>query len=296
MHNFYLFIKFNIKKISILRYCINAVKDNFLFRAFVLKIEYQFRNRFHEIDYFIVSKLSIRTYVDVGANVGRYINLLKSNTINIVAFEPLKYLFKILRLIFRHKRIKLFNYALGNNNMNSVINYSKVFNEHQEEVLSSMSEASVNNRFKYNKTERIKIIKGDVILRKYSNVDLIKIDTEGYEFKVVQGLRETIKKNFPILLIEIEKRHSRNFLRTFHFLTKINYNIYYCNKLNSLKLLNYKNIKNFLEKNQTIQKLKFASEINDWKKEAKTYNKYICNFWFVHPHSRLSSELQRFIS
>lgn len=296
MHNFYLFIKFNIKKISILRYCINAVKDNFLFRAFVLKIEYQFRNRFHEIDYFIVSKLSIRTYVDVGANVGRYINLLKSNTINIVAFEPLKYLFKILRLIFRHKRIKLFNYALGNNNMNSVINYSKVFNEHQEEVLSSMSEASVNNRFKYNKTERIKIIKGDVILRKYFNVDLIKIDTEGYEFKVVQGLRETIKKNFPILLIEIEKRHSRNFLRTFHFLTKINYNIYYCNKLNSLKLLNYKNIKNFLEKNQTIQKLKFASEINDWKKEAKTYNKYICNFWFVHPHSRLSSELQRFIS
>ena len=296
MHNFYLFIKFNIKKISILRYCINAVKDNFLFRAFVLKIEYQFRNRFHEIDYFIVSKLSIRTYVDVGANVGRYINLLKSNTINIVAFEPLKYLFKILRLIFRHKRIKLFNYALGNNNMNSVINYSKVFNEHQEEVLSSMSEASVNNRFKYNKTERIKIIKGDVILKKYSNVDLIKIDTEGYEFKVVQGLRETIKKNFPILLIEIEKRHSRNFLRTFHFLTKINYNIYYCNKLNSLKLLNYKNIKNFLEKNQTIQKLKFASEINDWKKEAKTYNKYICNFWFVHPHSRLSSELQRFIS
>jgi FkbM family methyltransferase len=279
-----------------LRYCINAVKDNFLFRAFVLKIEYQFRNRFHEIDYFIVSKLSIRTYVDVGANVGRYINLLKSNTINIVAFEPLKYLFKILRLIFRHKRIKLFNYALGNNNMNSVINYSKVFNEHQEEVLSSMSEASVNNRFKYNKTERIKIIKGDVILKKYSNVDLIKIDTEGYEFKVVQGLRETIKKNFPILLIEIEKRHSRNFLRTFHFLTKINYNIYYCNKLNSLKLLNYKNIKNFLEKNQTIQKLKFASEINDWKKEAKTYNKYICNFWFVHPHSRLSSELQRFIS
>jgi len=296
LRNFYLFIKFNIKKISILRYCINAVKDNFLFRAFVLKIEYQFRSRFHEIDYFIVSKLSIRTYVDVGANVGRYINLLKSNTINIVAFEPLKYLFKILRLIFRHKRIKLFNYALGNNNMNSVINYSKVFNEHQEELLSSMSEASVSNRFKYNKTERIKIIKGDVILRKYSNVDLIKIDTEGYEFKVVQGLRETIKKNFPILLIEIEKRHSRNFLRTFLFLTKINYNIYYCNKLNSLKLLNYKDIKNFLEKNQTIQKLKFASEINDWKKEAKTYNKYICNFWFVHPHSRLSSELQRFIS
>ena len=127
MHNFYLFIKFNIKKIPILRYCINAVKDNFLFRAFVLKIEYQFRNRFQEID------------------------------------------------------------------------------------------------------------------------------TEGYEFKVVQGLRETIKKNFPILLIEIEK-------------------------------------------NQTTQKLKFASEINDWKKEAKTYNKYICNFWLVHPHSRLSSELQRFIS
>ena len=296
MRNFYLFIKFNIKKISILRYCINAVKDNFLFRTLVLEIEHQFRNRFLEIDYFIVSKLSIRTYVDVGANVGRYINLLNSNTINIVAFEPLKYLFKILRLIFRHKKIKLFNCALGNKNMSSVINYSKVFNEHQEELLSSMSEASVNNRFKYNKMERIKIIKGDVILRKYSNIDLIKIDTEGYEFEVVQGLRKTIRKNFPILLIEIEKRHSRNFLRTFLFFKKNNYNIYYCNKINSLKLLNYKNIKNFLEKNQTNQKLKFASAINDWKKQPKIYNKYICNFWFVHSHSRLSSDLQRFIS
>jgi hypothetical protein len=180
--------------------------------------------------------------------------------------------------------------------MNSVINYSKVFNEHQEELLSSMSEASVNNRFKYNKTQRIKIIKGDIILRKYTNIDLIKIDTEGYEFKVVQGLRETIKKNFPILLIEIEKRHSRNFLRTFLFFKKNNYNIYYCNRLNSLKLLNYKNIKNFLEKNQSNQKLKFASAINDWKKQPKIYNKYICNFWFVHSNSRLSSELQRFIS
>ena len=39
-----------------------------------------------------------------------------------------------------------------------------------------------------------------------------------------------------------------------------------------------------------------GSAISDWKKEAKIYNKYICNFWFVHSHSRLSSDLQRFIS
>ena len=291
-----LILKNNIQKISVFRHFIRTVKNNFIFRAFILKCEYQFKNKFYEIDFSIIDNLNIRTYVDVGAHVGRYINFLKIRSENIIAFEPLKYSFKILNLIFLYKKINLFNLALGKINMNSFINYSKVFNKHHEELLSSMAEASINNQLQYNKIDKIKIVRGDSILNKYSDIDLIKIDTEGYEFQVLQGLSKTIKNNFPVLLIEIEKRHSNNFLQTFLFLKKNNYKIYYCNKLNSLKLLNYRYINNFLKKNQTFQKLKLSSKINDWKKQPKIYNKYICNFWFVHSHSRLSSDLQRFIS
>jgi FkbM family methyltransferase len=228
--------------------------------------------------------------------VGRYINFLKIRSENIIAFEPLKYSFKILNLIFLYKKINLFNLALGKIHMNSFINYSKVFNKHHEELLSGMAEASINNQFQNNKIDKIKIVRGDSILNKYSDVDLIKIDTEGYEFQVLQGLSKTVKNNLPILLIEIEKRHSKNFLQTFLFLKKNNYKLYYCNELYSLKLLNFKNINNFIKKNQTLQKLKSSSKISDWKKPPKTYNKYICNFWFVHSNSRLSSDVLRFIS
>ena len=62
----------------------------------------------------------------------------------------------------------------------------------------------------YDNIDKIKIVRGDSILNKYSDVDLIKIDTEGYEFQVLQGLSKTVKNNLPILLIEIEKRHSKN--------------------------------------------------------------------------------------
>jgi FkbM family methyltransferase len=52
---------------------------------------------------------------------------------------------------------------------------------------------------------------------------LIKIDVEGYEGEVLLGSRETIQKYRPILMIEIEKRHNRNFLEIFRLLSSYEY-------------------------------------------------------------------------
>lgn len=66
------------------------------------------------------------------------------------------------------------------------------------------------------------------MLKIYDNLNLdidpkfIKIDVEGYEENVIFGLKKTIKKKKPILLIEYNQR---NFKTIYKFLNK-DYNIY----------------------------------------------------------------------
>ena len=46
---------------------------------------------------------------------------------------------------------------------------------------------------------------------KFENtISFIKIDVEGHEIEVINGSKELIKKFKPILMIEIEERHSKN--------------------------------------------------------------------------------------
>ena len=42
-----------------------------------------------------------------------------------------------------------------------------------------------------------------------NDIGFIKIDVEGHEKNVIQGGLDTIKKNKPVLLIEIEEKHTK---------------------------------------------------------------------------------------
>jgi FkbM family methyltransferase len=41
----------------------------------------------------------------------------------------------------------------------------------------------------------------------FTDVTMIKIDVEGFESDVIEGARETIEREKPLLLVEIEQRH-----------------------------------------------------------------------------------------
>jgi FkbM family methyltransferase len=51
-----------------------------------------------------------------------------------------------------------------------------------------------------------KIVRGDDILEN-ENVSLIKIDVEGFECEVIDGLRKTIDRDNPIIITEISSHH-----------------------------------------------------------------------------------------
>jgi FkbM family methyltransferase len=56
----------------------------------------------------------------------------------------------------------------------------------------------------------IQVVRGDDILSS-EPVSFIKIDTEGYELKVLAGLKGVIAKQRPTLFVEVENRHIEQF-------------------------------------------------------------------------------------
>ena len=213
----------------------------------------------------IINKLKIHTAVDVGSNTGKWTYYLSKVSLRVISFEPTFLLFKLNQKLFSEiKKIKTYNFALGSTNTHAII---KIPN-------SNLDEASIEKRFKplvKISTESVQIICGDNML-KNKKIDLIKIDVEGYEMEVLKGLKKTINKRLPVLIVEIEKRHNRFYLLTFKYLKFYDYLVFY-QKNNKLHLIK-SNYKNFINANQKIGS-----------------KEYIHDFWFINKKSILYNQI-----
>ena len=78
------------------------------------------------------------------------------------------------------------------------------------EELYQLGAASIhpNNKFDNFKEVKVKMKKLDDI-KIDKKIGFIKIDVEGHELEVIEGAKNTIINNMPVLLIEIEKRHTK---------------------------------------------------------------------------------------
>lgn len=153
---------------------------------------------------------------DVGANEGRWIDEAMDNFNNatIHAFEPLEKEFNILKNKYSaEKKIILNNYALGE------LKGEKKFNVNYKGSLSSfydvhentnwMERQKNNEIFKNNFTLKERKIKIDTIdnyvgLKNIESIDILKIDTQGYEPKVLDGaIKNLNSKKIKCILLEI---------------------------------------------------------------------------------------------
>ena len=125
-------------------------------------------------------------------------------------------------------------------------------------------ESSFLVKHKNSKKKIIKVFTGDSIIKR-NQIDFIKIDVEGFELNVLNGLKKTIDRNRSLLLVEIEKRHNPDFIKVFNFFKKRNYKIYFLNKKESkLKPIPYNKINKFINKNQKIKLLGTENYINNF--------------------------------
>jgi FkbM family methyltransferase len=143
---------------------------------------------------------------DIGANKGNRILPLLQLGAKVVAVEPQKECVDILYKRFRNK-ITIVQKGIG------AKNEIRNFYVSENPVLSSFSVDFINNtkndRFinnNWDSIEKIEIIKIDDLISLYGKPRFIKIDVEGFEFEVLQGLNFSIDfLSFEFILPELKK-------------------------------------------------------------------------------------------
>ncbi|PLX00522.1 MAG: FkbM family methyltransferase [Marinilabiliales bacterium] len=114
-----------------------------------------------------------------------------------VAFEPIPGFFKALKKKFKSKQLTIHNIALSDQSGVITFNY----------VIDAPAYSGIKKRDYDGKNPDIELIevktdKLDHALPANYRVDLIKIDVEGAEFKVLKGAYNTLKKSKPIIIFE----------------------------------------------------------------------------------------------
>lgn len=142
--------------------------------------------------------------IDIGANIGKYTELLlKETAAKVIAFEPLPDAYLDLKKIELNNlnRLKVFNQAIGEKNEFLELNYAS--NKSEKASFSDHLEKLSFYDFYNNKKINMKILTLDTFIEEnlddfnQQEIDLIKIDTEGFELEVIKGATKTIKKMSP---------------------------------------------------------------------------------------------------
>lgn len=153
--------------------------------------------------------------LDIGAHKGTYTDIFLNFNKNskIFLFEPNIYLYKKLLIKYKNnKNLKILNYGVGeknskekfliNKNSDYVSSFSKINNKSKYLLIRNLVFGSFKNKVK---EKNVDIKKLDSILSlKKKKIDLMKIDVEGYEEKVLNGAKSILKRT-KIILIEFHK-------------------------------------------------------------------------------------------
>jgi FkbM family methyltransferase len=135
---------------------------------------------------------------DVGANIGCTTLLFGDLGREVDSFEPSPSTFEILKQNLAsslHSNTRIHNLGLGAKNENLTLTFAP----------SNRSGGFVSDKTQASKgftIEEIVIKKGDDLFHS-TEVNFIKIDVEGYEKNVIEGLSQTILKNQPIVVLEL---------------------------------------------------------------------------------------------
>lgn len=131
---------------------------------------------------------------DIGANIGNHSIFFKEFTHpkRIYAFEPVKHTYGILKrnLQLNHCKgiIEAYNIGLGSK-------------ESRADVFRPSKKNSGSNQLKVSGNGEVQVRTLDSFC--FDNIDFMKIDVEGFEYDVLLGGDETLKRCSPVILIEI---------------------------------------------------------------------------------------------
>ncbi|MDO3643066.1 FkbM family methyltransferase [Mucilaginibacter sp. L3T2-6] len=168
--------------------------------------------------------------LDIGANIGLQ-SLRMSQCVgqsgNVIAFEPLYYLQEKFRrniILNRANNVTLLPFALSD--IDSEDEFPISTNNWNQGTFSLGSAATGTEK------QHVIIKAGDNIseIRSFKSIALIKIDVEGFEYKVLLGLKHTIERHKPHVIFEYDENYwinnGQNIGDCYQFLQSLGYTFY----------------------------------------------------------------------
>ena len=144
-------------------------------------------------------------FLDIGANKGLYSLFMAKYQKEIHAFDPYEPVLKKFRVLVESngvRNIVIHPVGLGDKHERLT------FEEPTSDNVGRGSFAWVSNNGPH---EQLEIVKGDQALKEagVTQVDLIKMDIEGFEQPALRGLSETLGRSRPIVLFELTLSSSK---------------------------------------------------------------------------------------
>lgn len=127
-----------------------------------------------------------RNAIDIGAHIGLWSYNMAHEFKYVYAFEPVKEFRECFSLNVMFPNVALFPVALGDNALERVEMVLTPDNTGSTHVKEGVGNVEVKTLDAY----------------EFQDIDFIKIDTEGYELKVLRGARETILRCKPVIIVE----------------------------------------------------------------------------------------------
>lgn len=177
---------------------------------------------FHDIEvkqtYFdLLNNDNVKVFYDVGANTGYHSIIMAAQGIKVLSFEPNNFCFNRYNKMFSVNSFEenWINKGVGDENGKLFLNYNE-----NETYLGFLSNEKMEN---FNSV-KVDVITLDGFSNDESLPELIKIDTEGHELKVLQGAQNIINKKKPYIIFEYLPE-SNNLTDLIDFFTSMNYDL-----------------------------------------------------------------------
>ena len=154
-------------------------------------------------------------FVDIGANTGQhsiyFAKVLGAS--KVILFEPIQQTCQILRENIRLNDLEgvsdLSHLGIGLGDKPSRATFSVGLTNLGSATLHEQSNGAIETKT------------GDSVLNE-ARVDFIKIDTEGFEMRVLAGLKNTIRKHRPVIYIEVDLQNDTAFAQ---FMQDVDYRV-----------------------------------------------------------------------
>jgi len=143
------------------------------------------------INFINKNKIKVDGIIQVGANTGQEIELIKQITKNILCFEPIPEAFNVLQS--NNQDILSYNFALGD--VEEIKNIFTATNNYESSsFLKPKNHSTYYPSIKFSVRENISIKRFDNLDIDIKNkYNVLISDTQGYEIKVLKGFGEMLK-------------------------------------------------------------------------------------------------------